>query len=358
MSNARFVRPDDVAWDTALANCKHDLYHLSAYAKLEGSWISAEPIAFLYERHGHTMLLPLLERLTPAGMGTDAVTPYGYSPPVFSSGAPMSFIVDAFRAFQDAAKARGLISTFIRLHPMLCSELTAPYHGSDIRWSQIARGCTVTMPMDDEPELWLRGVASGHRLDLRKLKGDGCRFVMDTDAAWSEFPEIYRATMQRIGARPAYFYSDEYLAAFRERLNGYVHCAAVEDADGEILCTSLFTLVDGLLQYHLSGTRQEFVRRAPTKMLLAEVREWARERGIRLFHLGGGYGSGRDTLFAFKQRFGGEALTFRTVSIVHDADKFQAECEAWQARSGAPLADPEGFFPPYRVPIVTDQRSA
>jgi hypothetical protein len=358
MSNSRFILPDDPAWEAALARCEHDLYHLPAYAELEGGWIGAEPIAFCFERAGHKMLLPLLERPTPAGTGTDAVTPYGYSPPVFSAAAPERFIADAFRGFQDAAQARGLISTFIRLHPMLCPSLPAPGEQSAMQWVQTARGSTVTMPMEEEPETWLKSVASGHRLDLRKLTRDGCRFVLDTDAAWQAFPAIYRSTMQRIGARPAYFYSDDYLAAFRERLAGHVHCAAVEDADGEILCASLFTRVDGLLQYHLSGTRAEFIRRAPSKLLLAQMREWARERGIRRFHLGGGYGSGRDALFEFKHRFRGESLTFRTVSIVHDADKFRQECEAWKGRAHAPLAGPEGFFPPYRVPVANAAVSA
>lgn len=357
MSTSRFIQPADPAWDAVLARCKHDLYHLPAYAELEGCWINAEPIAFLYERDGHAMLLPLLERPTPAGAGTDAVTPYGYSPPVFSAAASEPFITASFRAFQDAAKARALISTFIRLHPMLCPSLPAPVEGGEIQWLEIERGTTVTMPMVGTAEIWLKRMAKGHRLDLRKLNRDGCRFVLDTDSAWEAFPSIYRATMECIGARPAYFYSNEYLAAFREQLVGHVHCAAVEDAEGTILCASLFTLVDGLLQYHLSGTRPEHSRRAPTKLLLAEMREWARERGIQRFHLGGGYGSGRDTLFEFKQRFGGDALTFRTVSIVHDPDKFALECEAWKSRSGAELAGPMGFFPPYRVPIVTDDKS-
>lgn len=353
MSRSCFIGPADPVWPAVLAGCEHDLYHLPAYAELEGKWIGAEAIAFLYEGKRHNLLLPLLERATPAGAGTDAVSPYGYSPPVFSRGAPESFITEGFRAFHEAAKARGLISTFIRLHPILCSELPELGRKGDMQWVQVARGSTVTMPMADDAELWLKGVAKGHRLDLRKLGREGCRFVLDTYAAWTEFPAIYRATMERIGARPAYFYSDEYLAAFRDRLDGHVHCAAVESSDGEILCASLFTLVDGLLQYHLSGTRPEYFRRAPTKLLLAEMREWARAQGIRRFHLGGGYGSGRDTLFEFKHRFGGDALTFRTLSIVHDANKFKAECEAWKARSGVPLAGREGFFPPYRAPFVS-----
>lgn len=350
MSSSRFIDPADPAWCAALAGGKHDLYHLPAYAELEANWIGAQAIAFTYQSDGYSMLLPLLERTTPAGLGTDSVTPYGYSPPVFSHGVSQSFIVDAFQAFQDASKARGLISTFIRLHPLICPELPALEHCGDMQCCQITRGSTVTMPMADEAEVWLRRIAKGHRLDLRKLNRDRCRFVLDTDSAWEAFPSIYRATMESIGAQSAYFYSDEYLATFRERLVGHVHCAAVEDADGTILCASLFSLVDGLLQYHLSGTRPEHSRRAPSKLLLAEMREWARAHGVSHFHLGGGFGSGQDSLFTFKARFGGEQLPFRTVSVIHDVERYDAECRAWIQRTSQPLAAAGGFFPSYRAP--------
>ncbi len=347
-----FIETEDPRWLKCLKTSQHDLYHLPAYAQLEAEWVGARAIAYLYRENDATMLLVLLERPLPSGDGTDVVSPYGYSSPVVSPQGDEAFLNRALSAYDEAARARGILSTFIRLHPIFRSELPALQHGTDMRRFQIARGSTVTMPMADEPELWLKGLASGHRFDLRKLKRNGCRFVIDTDNVWSAFPHIYRTTMERIGAQSAYFYTDEYLAAFRERLDGHVHCAAIQDADGEIMCASIFTLVNGLLQYHLSGTRPQYFHQAPTKLLLAEIREWARNRGIRLFHLGGGYGSGRDKLFEFKHRFGGQELTFRTVSIIHDAKKFEAECEAWKARYRAQLAGPEGFFPPYRMPFA------
>lgn len=354
MSASRFIRPDDPAWAKALASCKHDLYHLPAYAEVEGNWIGAEPIAFLYECDGQTMMLPLLERPTPAGVGTDAVTPYGYSPPVFSSSATEDFIAGALLSFQDTARDRGMVSTFIRLHPLLCSSLPSAQSNSELQWTEVERGSTVALPLEDEPEQWLKQVTKGHRLDIRKLERSGCKVVVNSDAAWAAFPGIYRATMERIGASPSYFYSDEYLREFRSRLGPRVHCAAVFDCEHEPLCASLFTNVGGLLQYHLSGTRANAARQAPTKLLLAHMRQWARENGVRYFHLGGGYGGGEDTLFQFKRRFGGAPLPFRTVSIVHDQEKFDAECAVWRSKTDEPLAGPAGFFPPYRAPVIAN----
>jgi hypothetical protein len=351
MALAGFLLTTSTKWLSALNSCDHDVYHLPAYAELEGEWIKAEPIAFHFEDGNHSMLLPLLERVTPAGSGSDAVTPYGYSPPVFSRNAPDSFKAAALGEFNAAAVSRGLVSTFIRLHPLICPSLSAPPALQNSFWQETARGQTVTMPLENDAADWLRQIASGHRYDLRKLRKRGFRLSLDTDSAWEAFPEIYRETMQRINARSAYFYSDEYIAAFRRDLEGNVRCAAIEDDKGRVLCAALFTVIGNMLQYHLSGTSAIAADLAPTKLLLAEMREWARGQGIKHFHLGGGFGSGNDTLFEFKSRFGGSILPFRTVSIVHDPEKFKAECERWQSESMTSLPGPLGFFPPYRAPI-------
>lgn len=350
MSLSRLLRADDPLWMQALGLCEHDVYHLPAYALLESYWINAEAMAFRFDNALHTMLLPLLVRPTPGGTGFDAVTPYGYSSPAFTHGAPLEFMIDALVAFQVAAVEKGLISTFMRLHPVLVADLGCIKMVTSGIWTQTARGNTVTMPLDGDNDVWLGRVAKGHRLDICKLIGHGCKFILDSDEAWNAFPLIYRSTMERIGAEKGYCYSDEYLAGFRHELSEYVHCGALIDSDGEVMCAGLFTSVSGILQYHLSGTKGEYTKQAPIKLVLSNMREWAQEHGIKHFHLGGGLGSGRDSLFEFKQRFGGEILTFRTVSVVHDEKAFRHECDNWCALADATSVDSNGFFPPYRAP--------
>ena len=57
------------------------------------------------------------------------------------------------------------------------------------------------------------------------------------------------------------------------------------------------------MQYHLSGMSEAFARERPTKLMLDHVRQWARARGNRWLHLGGGVGSAQDNLFKFKAGF-------------------------------------------------------
>ena len=351
---ADFVTVEDRTWTSVLRRCPHDLYHLPPYAQLEADWIGARPIAFVHSDGPDAMLVPLLERSTPGGAGTDTVTPYGYSSPVFTDGAPAGFRLQALRMFQAAARDRGLVTSFIRLHPLLqpaIDDLDSFGTDSGGRWSQEDRGVTVTMPLDLEADAFAAGMAHGHRVDIARLRDTGCRVDIDTEQAWAAFPGIYRFTMEKVGAAAAYYYTDDYIAAFRRNLAGYVHCGAVIDHDGAVMCVGLFTQVSGILQYHLSGTAEGYSKRAPMKLLLAGMRDWARARNIRHFHLGGGLGARRDSLYQFKRHFGGNELPFRTVAIVHDDDAFDREAGRWLEIAGPDASIANDFFPPYRAPL-------
>ena len=350
MSLSRFLTTDDPLWIQALELCEHDVYHLPAYASLEAGWLKAEAMAFRFDTQRGVMLLPLLVRPTPSGKGLDAVTPYGYSSPVFTHGAHFEFMVEALLAYQAAAVGKSLVTTFMRLHPILLEGLGSISNLPLGRWMETAQGVTVTMPLVGDHDTWLSTVAGGHRLAIRRMLRNGCMFIVDSDEAWNAFPNIYRSTMERVGAKKTYYYSDEYLARFRHELSDYVHCGAVLDSAGEVMCAGLFTSVSGILQYHLSGTKEKFSKQAPMKLLLSSMRNWAQEHKIKHFHLGGGLGSTRDSLYEFKQQFGGETLTFRTVSVVHHEEAFRFECEHWCAQVQIESVQPNGFFPPYRAP--------
>lgn len=349
-----FVTVEDRTWADALDHCPHDLYHLPAYVRLEADWVGARPIAFVHGDGPHVMLVPLLERSTPGGVGYDAVTPYGYSSPVFTDGSPTSFRLQALRMFQAAARDRGLITSFMRLHPLLqpaldgLNDLESAAGGT---WSQQDRGVTLTMPLDLDEASFAAGMAHGHRVEIARLRDAGCRVDVDTEQAWAAFPGIYRFTMEKVGAAAAYFYDDDYIAAFRRDLVGYAHCGAVIDQDGAVMCAGLFTHVSGILQYHLSGTADGYSKRAPMKLLLAGMRDWARARNVRHFHLGGGLGARRDSLYKFKRQFGGNELPFRTVAVVHDGDAFHRETARWRDIAGPDAAVEGDFFPLYRAPL-------
>ena len=347
--NGSFHGPAASRWALALERCQHDMYHLPAFASLEAAWEGAYPQAFIVEDAEGTMLLPLLLRPTPAGTGLDAVTPYGYSGPAFSHDCTLGFRSQALAAFDAAARDRGLVSTFMRLHPLLETSLAPVLVDAGLPWREVAHGETVTLPLGPGPEEWLSALGKNLRYDIRRLRRLGYTFELDTEACWAAFPPMYQDTMERIGTGDRYHYSAGYLKGFREALGGNVHCAMVRAPDGDPAAAGLFSRVGPTVQYHLSGTQGRYQKDGPTKLLLAEMREHARSTDAEVFHLGGGEGSSRNSLFSFKARFGGDTRTFRSLRAVHNPDAFRKECRAWLDRTGADALDEEGFFPPYRA---------
>jgi hypothetical protein len=83
-------------------------------------------------------------------------------------------------------------------------------------------------------------------------------------------------------------------------------------------------------------------------MMLIHMRDWAKERGVRFMHLGGGIGCRQDSLAFFKQGFSKLRSRFQTFRMVLEPDIYQGLVRT----RGLPgdTIDPGGYFPAYRHP--------
>jgi hypothetical protein len=123
----------------------------------------------------------------------------------------------------------------------------------------------------------------------------------------------------------------------------------VVQQEGRTAAAGLFSECKGIVQFHLSGTAEEFRRASPARLMIDHVRWWAKARGDRSFHLGGGLGAREDSLFDFKAGFSDLRATFRSWRAVCDANRYQALVARWGKRVGAPSEpDLTGMFPAYR----------
>jgi hypothetical protein len=112
------------------------------------------------------------------------------------------------------------------------------------------------------------------------------------DETWAHligFQAAYRETMTRVAAADYYFFSDQYFTELRAALGERLHLFVVERG-GRVAAAALFTQSSGIVQYHLSATRDEFLSVSPMKLLLHFARTWFKERGCTVMHLGGGVG--------------------------------------------------------------------
>jgi serine/alanine adding enzyme len=252
----------------------------------------------------------------------DVVTPYGYGGPTGDGFWP---------AYEDWARERGVVTTFVRFHPLYANQDGAPIHVEEL-------APTVAWRLDEERDL-LGGLHFKHRNKVRKAEKAGATVTAATGLG--AFVKLYEDTMRRLDASSGYFFPPEYW----ERLAGLGDALVRFDAsiDGEVVASALTLATPPWLHYHLSGTTDAGRSTGASTLVLLEAARWAQERGYERFHLGGGLGGSADSLHHFKARFDPEGLVPAAVGkAIHDEDAYR------ELSGGEPGY--EGFFPAYRSP--------
>ena len=127
-----------------------------------------------------------------------------------------------------------------------------------------------------------------------------------------EFVALYHETMRRVKAEQSYFFDATYFTDLAKSLGPVLKLFVVKMPDGEVISGGLFTLCEGIVQYHLGGTRNTALKLSPMVLMFETVRRWANENGAHTFHLGGGVGAKTDSLFQFKAHFSRQRHEFVT----------------------------------------------
>ncbi len=362
--NVEMFSSDSPRWPRALAGLAHDVYHLPGFARLFAREEGGEAVAFLAEEGNRRLLLPMIVRPIDEGDDGDddgdgagipgrfdATCPYGYPGPVVTTDESdrglEDFLDRALECLGAEMLARGIVCAFARLHPLLGLPL-APFR----RTGKVVRhGETVSIGLTRGPEGIWQGMNATCRNQVNKAGRMGQ--VVRVDEAWKALPEflaIYRETMDRRSASASYYFDEGHLLEMREIL-GDRATLLVAEIGGELAAGAIFLETNGIVNYHLSGTRAEFVRNHPSRTILHRAAVLSAERGHRVFHLGGGRGGARDSLFDFKASFSPCRHAFHTWRFVADETAYRALVDRWRERSGGDPDGREGFFPAYRRPI-------
>jgi hypothetical protein len=340
-----FLSPSDSRWNEALRALRHDIYDLPEYVAVCVRCEEAAPVAFYAREGAQFALIPLLQRALPSSLGaplswSDATSPYGYSSALFTGGTEWCF--RAVNEFVKACAERQIISVFVRLHPLLPSVLALDSAGNRVR-----HGETVYVDLT-VPELLLRNQQRrDHKYDIRYLHAQGFKIVVDDWSLYDPFMQIYWETMRRVNADQYYLFPADYFQDLRQALGSRLHLFSVLAPDCSIASAGLFTETEGIVEFHLSGTAQEYRRLAPTKFMLDCAINWAKAAGNRVLHLGGGVGSRNDALFQFKTGFSNLRSGFETWRVICDQKRY----DELTKDAGVYDASIDRFFPAYRAPL-------
>jgi hypothetical protein len=340
-TEARLLAPDAPEWTDALSQVDHDTYHLPAYVVLDALLTGDRPAAFWYREDDRVFLLPLTLRRVPDSNSTDAISPYGYPGPVSNADpADRGFWRRATAAMRDTLSAHGIVTAFVRLHPLL----PAPLDVLDRAGTVVRHGETVSVDLSlSVDEMW-HETRSDHRNHINRARRAGVTVVWDEWDRLVDWVAVYHENMRRLGASDYYLVPAGHMAALRDALGDRMHLATAL-VDGEVVGGNTFFEYRGIIQGYLASTRRENNHHAD-KLLYDEVRRWTKSRGNTIFHVGGGVGGAKDSLFSYKAGFSSGRHPFHTWRVVAD----RAGYEDLLRRKGL-TPDPalmSGHFPPYR----------
>jgi len=300
---------DPAAWDAL----ELDAYYRRPYVEAAALLDKGRP--FLLEHDGARFAG--IERDEPR----DVVTPYGYGGPT----------ADGFwDAYEEWARERGVVTTFVRFHPLYGNQRGAPIHVDEL-------APTVAWRVDPDRDM-LAGLHFKHRNKVTKAENAGATVTQHDGLG--EFVPLYEDTMRRVNAADFYFFEPAYWG----RLGELPLVRFDAGIDGEVVASALCLATPPWLHYHLSGTTDAGRTTGSSTLVLLEAARWAQANGYERFHLGGGLGGKEDSLHHFKARFDPEGLVPAAVGkAIHDED-------AYRRLSGGSEVAFEGFFPAYRRP--------
>jgi len=348
--DVKFLTPEDPEWGECLSRAPHDFYHNARYcqlsARMDGGHAEASVVN---DADGHMFFIPYVVRplrgINWLGDGANAlfdmVSPYGYPGPLVKGDD--EFLRGAIHHWARAMHFRGCVSGFVRMHPLLNTMSDAFRGGGEV----VERGRTVSIDLTlPAEEIW-RNFRENHRRDIHKKKKLGIAANMETGPGVLElFAPIYYETMDRVGAGRYYYFPAEYFAGLQAALGDRMHVCIVRDANGGVLSGGIFTECDGIVQYHLGGTLNSALQVRPSKLMFDYVCTWAKERGNRCLHLGGGFGAKEDSVYEFKAGFSPLRHPYYTWQLLFEPSMYQQlEHKRRALQDEGPTA---GFFPIYR----------
>lgn len=343
-NNFRLLKPDNELWMKFLSSVNYDFYHTPDYLILEANKINGKPAAIYIQNNENTLFIPLIIRKIPYSDHLDAISPYGYPCPLFLKNE-LNTIIPLIKILPGALKSFNIISAFIRLHPILSDYNFNPF----IVGKLVNHGRTVYIDLHkSNAEIWRQTRSTTKNL-INQLKREGFQASLDVEFEfYEEFIEIYYETMNSLNASNNYFFPKKYFYKLKNNLKEKLFLCLVKDKNNKIAAGGLFTSNDGIVQYHLSGSREAYKKNSPIRLMIDFIRIYFKNKGAKVMHLGGGVGCNEDNLFNFKKGFSKEFSEFHSWRLICDETIYDFLCKDFLKNQDPLKEESQFFFPLYR----------
>lgn len=332
-------------WDSLVRSFEsYDVYYLSGYAKAFQLHGDGEPILFYYDDGSTRAVNVVMKRdiaeldyfkdELPSNTWFDITSPYGYG----------GFCIDG-QDYESVNKAydsyfieNRFVSEFVRFN--LFSGYQSYYSAVTVsNTHNVVR--SLEMPLDEMKMDFEHKV----RKNLKKADTSGLEIEIDTTGQrLDDFLKIYYGTMERTDANNNFYFKRQFFLELNKMESNYVYIHVLHD--GKIISTELILYGTENCYSFLGGTDSDYFNFRPNDFLKFEIIKWAKEKGLKRFILGGGYGDD-DGIFRYKKSFAPNGIyDFYIGKKIFNKKKYE---ELVKIRENSEDFDNStNFFPKYR----------
>ena len=342
---------DRERWNNTVKSIEsYDVFYLNEYvdAFMHEDESNGVPI-LLYYKNGHDRAINVVfkrdvskdhhfAKNLPAATYFDLITPYGY-------GGFLGTITDYDSLNYEYNKYcvdNKYICEFVRFE--LFSDYSQHYSGeTESRTHNVVRN--LEGPID---EIWM-DFKQKVRKNVKRANTYGLEIIIDeTGKYMDDFLRIYYGTMERSDAEDQFYFKRE----FFEKLmtmndNAIMFHVQFED---KIISTELVIYGKNNCYSYLGGTDRDYFYTRANDFLKFEIIKWAKDKGLKNFVLGGGYGSD-DGIFQYKMNLAPHGIRdFYIGRKIFDNKAYQ-ELLNIRSKGNADMKNElidSGFFPAYR----------
>lgn len=328
----------------------HDTYWLSGYVKAFQLHGDGEPLLFYYESKNSAVrgINVVMKRdIADAeqfygklehGKFFDFSTPYGYGGWLIEN--PQNESTDClFEEYERYCQKENIVSEFVRFHPVIKNHIVVGPHYETVQLGEV-----VTIDLAGPETIW-ENFSSKNRNVIRKAINNGIKIYNGRyPNIYEAFRNLYNKTMDKDNAKDYYYFKPEFYDSLLNDLAEDAQVFYAQMPDGTVIAASIMLAANKMMNYHLSGSLREYSSLAATNLLLYKAALWGCANGYKTLNLGGGVGSGEDSLFKFKRAFyKGKLNRFWIGEKVFDITNYELLC-----KKVGTATDFHDFFPAYR----------
>jgi uncharacterized protein (DUF1330 family) len=316
----------------------YDFYHLAEYHRLNQD---SPGFLLYYTENNVGFALPVVLRTVDNTHFCDITSVYGYAGPLTNTQNPDSVAISAFhRELIRFFDKHSVVSVFSRLHPLFPEQEKLLSGLGIVLDANLTVGIDLSLTDAEQKQQYVHSLKN--TINRFGKRDNVVTKLAETEAEIDAFVAVYIENMKRVNASPMYYFTPAYFHQFLNTINSSLMLAIL---DGKIICGSLFTECNGIIQAHLSASSNEYIKQSPLKYVWDQIRIVGMKNNGRILHFGGGVGGKNDSLFQFKSQFSHLYFPFKVWKYIHNQEAYEALTRGIKKDE---LSNPS-YFPLYRL---------